>query len=83
MTDRAMEAVGTLHGVDRDQAYRMVTSQVPLRRPGEPEEVASICLFLATPDSALLMGAVILADGGAHIVDLPTLVLENARGVPY
>ena len=80
MADRAMEAVGNLHGVDRDGAYALVTSQVPLRRPGQPEEVATICLFLATPDSALLMGAVLLADGGAHIVDLPTLALDGARG---
>lgn len=81
MADRAMEAVGNLHGVDRDGAYALATSQVPLRRHGEPEEVATICLFLATPDSALLMGAVLIADGGAHIVDLPTLALDGARGV--
>jgi NAD(P)-dependent dehydrogenase (short-subunit alcohol dehydrogenase family) len=77
MANRAMEAIGAKHGLDQAGA----TSQVPLRRPGEPEEVATICLFLATPDSALLMGAVLLADGGAHIVDLPTLALEGARGV--
>jgi len=81
MADRAMEAVGSAHGLDQDGAYAFVTSQVPLRRPGTPDEVATICLFLATPDSALLMGAVLLADGGAHIVDLPTLALEGARGV--
>ncbi len=81
MADRAMEAVGAMHGVDQDRAYELVTSKVPLRRAGEPEEVATICLFLATADSALLMGAVLLADGGAHIVDLPTLALEGARGV--
>jgi NAD(P)-dependent dehydrogenase (short-subunit alcohol dehydrogenase family) len=81
MADRAMAAVGGMHGVDQDGAYALVTSKVPLRRPGEPEEVATICLFLATPDSALLMGAVLLADGGAHIVDLPTLALDGARGV--
>jgi NAD(P)-dependent dehydrogenase (short-subunit alcohol dehydrogenase family) len=80
MADRAMDAVGALHGLGRGAAYELVTSQVPLRRPGEPDEVASICLFLATEDSALLMGAVILADGGAHIVDLPTLALDGARG---
>ena len=68
--------------LDRDDAYALATSQVPLRRPGQPEEVATICFFLATPDSALLMGAVLIADGGAHIVDLPTLALEGVRGVP-
>ena len=81
MANRAMEAIGAKHGLDQDGAYALATSQVPLRRPGEPEEVATICLFLATPDSALLMGAVLLADGGAHIVDLPTLALEGVRGI--
>jgi meso-butanediol dehydrogenase / (S,S)-butanediol dehydrogenase / diacetyl reductase len=81
MANRAMEASGAKYGLDQEGAYAFATSQVPLRRPGEPEEVATICLFLATPDSALLMGAVLLADGGAHIVDLPTLALEGARGV--
>jgi meso-butanediol dehydrogenase/(S,S)-butanediol dehydrogenase/diacetyl reductase len=80
MADQAMAAVGSMHGVDQEGAYALVTSQVPLRRPGTPEEVATICLFLATPDSALLMGAVLIADGGAHVVDLPTLALEGARG---
>jgi meso-butanediol dehydrogenase/(S,S)-butanediol dehydrogenase/diacetyl reductase len=80
MADRAMDAIGAARGLDRDDAYALVTSQVPLRRAGEADEVATICLFLATPDSALLMGAVLLADGGAHIVDLPTLALEGVRG---
>jgi NAD(P)-dependent dehydrogenase (short-subunit alcohol dehydrogenase family) len=82
MADRAMDAIGAARGFDRDEAYAFATSQVPLRRAGEPEEVATICLFLATPDSALLMGAVLIADGGAHIVDLPTLALEGVRDVP-
>jgi meso-butanediol dehydrogenase/(S,S)-butanediol dehydrogenase/diacetyl reductase len=81
MANRAMEAIGAKYGLDQEGAYALATSQVPLRRPGEPEEVATISLFLATPDSALLMGAVLIADGGAHIVDLPTLALEGARGV--
>jgi NAD(P)-dependent dehydrogenase (short-subunit alcohol dehydrogenase family) len=76
MADRAMTRVGALHGVDREGAYALATSQVPIRRPGQPEEVASIVLFLSTPDSALVQGAVILADGGAHVVDLPTLALD-------
>ena len=77
MGDRAMDRLSALHGgIDREAAYAKATSRVPIRRPGQPHEVASIILFLATPDSALVQGAVIMADGGAHVVDLPTLDLD-------
>jgi NAD(P)-dependent dehydrogenase (short-subunit alcohol dehydrogenase family) len=76
MADRAMQRLSDLRGVDRDAAYALATSRVPIRRPGLPHEVATIALFLATPDSALIQGAVIMADGGAHVVDLPTLDLD-------
>jgi NAD(P)-dependent dehydrogenase (short-subunit alcohol dehydrogenase family) len=77
MADTAMGALGEAHGITRDEAYDLATVDVPIRRAGDPEEVASIILFLATPDAALIQGAVIMADGGAHIVDLPTLALDH------
>lgn len=39
--------------------------RVPLRRCGEPEEVASLALFLASPDSAYISGAEFTVDGGS------------------
>jgi NAD(P)-dependent dehydrogenase (short-subunit alcohol dehydrogenase family) len=36
----------------------------PMARLGEPEEVASVVLFLASDASSLMTGAVVLADGG-------------------
>jgi NAD(P)-dependent dehydrogenase (short-subunit alcohol dehydrogenase family) len=35
-----------------------------LRRAGEPSEVASIALFLATPESSYITGQILYADGG-------------------
>lgn len=36
----------------------------PQGRLGEPEEVAAVVLFLASPAASLLTGSIVLADGG-------------------
>ncbi|MCR6482536.1 SDR family oxidoreductase [Amycolatopsis sp. OK19-0408] len=61
-----------------DEGYRRVTEEVPLRRPAEPEEIAAIVRFLGSAESSYITGAVLVADGGAHAVDLPTLAFERA-----
>lgn len=38
--------------------------QIPMGRPGKPEEIARVALFLACEDSSYMTGAVVLADGG-------------------
>lgn len=63
---------------NRDEAYGRVTRDVPLKRVGEPEEIASVVRFLGSHESSYITGAVIMADGGAHVVDLPTLAFEHA-----
>lgn len=40
---------------------------LPLRRPGQPEEVAGVIYFLAGPDATYLTGQVITVDGGLTI----------------
>lgn len=62
----------------RDAGYAAVTANVPLGRAAEPAEIASIVRFLGSNQSSYITGAVIVADGGAHIVDLPTLAFEHA-----
>jgi NAD(P)-dependent dehydrogenase (short-subunit alcohol dehydrogenase family) len=36
----------------------------PMARLGEPEEVASVALFLASDAASLMTGAIVVADGG-------------------
>jgi len=43
-------------------------SKLPVRRFGEPEEVASLALYLASPASDFVTGAVFVADGGQYVV---------------
>lgn len=45
-------------------ARTAVMSRTPLRRLGEPSEVASVALFLATEDSSYITGQTIYPDGG-------------------
>ena len=44
--------------------YKRWIDSTPMGRLGEPEEVASVVLFLASDASSLMTGAIVLADGG-------------------
>jgi len=41
-----------------------VKQYIPMNRPGIPEEIAPVFLFLASDDSSFITGQVIIADGG-------------------
>jgi meso-butanediol dehydrogenase/(S,S)-butanediol dehydrogenase/diacetyl reductase len=56
-------------GKDTEWLYEKFTAFSPLRRIGRPEEIASICSFLASDDSSLMTGGVLIADGGTSVVD--------------
>lgn len=48
-----------------DQAsYQRFCSHIPLGRFGEPHEVVTACLFLASPASSYVTGSEIIVDGG-------------------
>jgi meso-butanediol dehydrogenase/(S,S)-butanediol dehydrogenase/diacetyl reductase len=55
---------------DVDEAYRTVTRFAPLRRAGEPEEIASVICFLSSDDASYVSGAVVMVDGGSTAVDV-------------
>ena len=46
------------------EMYRRWIDGTPMARLGEPEEVASVILFLASDASSLMTGSIVLADGG-------------------
>lgn len=43
---------------------KQAVAQTPLGRTGQPEDIARVAVFLASPDSAWLTGEVLLASGG-------------------
>lgn len=47
-----------------DMERRFLLEEIALRRPGTPEEVSAIILFLASPASSYLTGEVIDVNGG-------------------
>ena len=55
---------GMTEPIPDDAKERFARRRVPLRRYGEPEEVAQMVLNLALPASSFVNGAVIPVDGG-------------------
>ena len=48
----------------RDQFKAELVSAVPMRRWGEPEEIAKAAVFLASDDSSYVTGIELFVDGG-------------------
>ena len=55
---------------------------VPMGRPGEPEEIASIAEFLASDDASYITGQTVVADGGSAISMFHTIRLLKEFAVP-
>src|SRR3954464_13469674 len=58
--DQAAEA----KGISREEALSEQAGKVPLGRFAEPEEIASVCLFLCSERAGTVTGAAWSADGG-------------------
>jgi len=57
------EGVDTMGIVGTDME-KMMISRTVLGRPGEPEDIAKVAVFLASPDSQWITGEIISASGG-------------------
>jgi glucose 1-dehydrogenase len=51
--------------VKRDpEKMHQLLAEIPMRRMGRPEEVAQLCVYLASEDAAYVTGASLFIDGG-------------------
>jgi meso-butanediol dehydrogenase / (S,S)-butanediol dehydrogenase / diacetyl reductase len=74
MADGEMDELGEEKGTDREGAYELAATPVPLRRPGSPEEIASAVAWLASEGAGFTTGAVLAIDGGNSVVDASATV---------
>ncbi|TWD50716.1 NAD(P)-dependent dehydrogenase (short-subunit alcohol dehydrogenase family) [Agrobacterium vitis] len=73
MADEEMAPIMEREGVTLEGAYAHVTSDTPLQRAGDSEEVANLCCFLSSDRARLITGSVMTIDGGSTVVCVPTL----------
>ena len=71
LTEMARTAV-----LGNKEAERKILSRTPLGRMGEPEEIASVAVFLASDDASYLTGQTIYPDGGRLALNYTVPVRE-------
>jgi 3-oxoacyl-[acyl-carrier protein] reductase len=51
----------------RNKAGDIIKKMIPMRRIGQPEDIAKVAVFLASTDSAYITGQVLTVDGGLSL----------------
>jgi len=54
--------------VPKDVLEKAILPQIPVRRLGEPEEIARCVVFLAADESGFITGSTLTINGGQYMV---------------
>ena len=68
-TERLQELAGVRAlsaGTSPEQIYQSWRAEIPLRRLGDPQDIADVILWLASERAAYVTGQTVLADGGIY-----------------
>jgi 3-oxoacyl-[acyl-carrier protein] reductase len=68
-TERLQELAGVralASGTTVERIYQSWTAEIPLRRLGDPEDIANLILWLSSERAAYVTGQTVLADGGIY-----------------
>jgi NAD(P)-dependent dehydrogenase (short-subunit alcohol dehydrogenase family) len=68
LSELQMDMLAGRRGVDREEAFRVVSAHQPIRRVADPSEVADAVVFLASDAAAYITATVLPIDGGSSAV---------------
>jgi 3-oxoacyl-[acyl-carrier protein] reductase len=60
-----METLARERGISRDDAEPLFVREARVTRVGEPEDIAALVAFVASPAGRFLHGSILDMDGGA------------------
>ncbi|MDP9918800.1 3-oxoacyl-[acyl-carrier protein] reductase [Variovorax boronicumulans] len=67
MSRQEMRDLAAERGIDEDAARAQTVARIALGRMATPEEMAAVCLFLASDEASFVTGVALVADGGARV----------------
>jgi NAD(P)-dependent dehydrogenase (short-subunit alcohol dehydrogenase family) len=77
MSETVLAGWASERGISLEEAFERVNAVVPLRRAASPDEIAGVCLFLASADASFVTGSVLVADGGQTAVNVGAIPLAS------
>lgn len=78
MADMEMKEFGESLGIDAEEAYKLATSFVPCKRPGESKEVGRVIAWLLSEEASYVNAAVLPVDGGMIAGDPGALAINQS-----
>ncbi len=70
MVEKEFGQFGKMIGIEPDKFLDIIAEELPLKRFGQPSEIAGMCTYLASDDASFTTGAAMLVDAGTSVVDV-------------